>query len=73
MEGYVRPGGRGVGIVTLKVYDITGREVQTLVNESLAPGTYEAIFDGSMLNSGIYFYKLSSGDFFETKRMILIK
>jgi hypothetical protein len=73
LEWYVRPGGRGVGMVTLKIYDITGREIQTLVNESLAPGTYETIFNGSMLNSGIYFYKLITNGFTETKRMILIK
>jgi len=50
-----------------------GREVQTLVNERLQPGSYETKFDGSMLNSGVYFYKLSAGDFTETKRMILLK
>jgi len=48
-----------------------GREVATLVNEVLQPGTYETTFDGSMLNSGVYFYKLSTGDFTETKRMLL--
>jgi hypothetical protein len=61
------------GDVKLVVYDIQGREVQTLVNESLKPGTYEAAFDGSMLNSGVYFYKLITGTFSETKKMILIK
>ena len=50
-----------------------GREVQTLVNESLKQGTYETTFDGSNLSSGIYFYKLESGIYSETKRMILIK
>jgi hypothetical protein len=59
--------------VVLKVYDITGREVQTLVNESLKPGTYEVSFDGSSLNSGVYFYKLVTEGFTETKKMILIK
>ena len=66
------PAGRG-GFVTLKVYDALGREVQTLVNETLQPGTYETTFDGSNLNSGVYFYKLTSGDFSETKKMLLIK
>ena len=50
-----------------------GREVQTLVNESLKPGTYEATFDGSSLNTGVYFYKLITGDYTNTKRMLLIK
>ncbi|MCX6157423.1 MAG: T9SS type A sorting domain-containing protein [Ignavibacteriae bacterium] len=60
-------------MVTLKVFDINGREVQTLVNEQLAPGTYEATFDGSSLSSGTYFYKLTSGDFTQTKRLTLLK
>jgi photosystem II stability/assembly factor-like uncharacterized protein len=59
--------------VKLVVYDIMGKEVQTLVNESLQPGTYEASFDGTMLNSGVYFYELRSGNFRQTKRMILMK
>jgi len=59
--------------VVLKVYDIMGREVQTLVNESLKPGTYEVSFDGSQLTSGVYFYKLIAGNFVETKKMLLIK
>ncbi|MCX6157881.1 MAG: T9SS type A sorting domain-containing protein [Ignavibacteriae bacterium] len=59
--------------VVLKVYDVMGREVQTLVNERLQPGTYEAAFDGSSLNSGVYFYKISAGDYSETKKMLLIK
>jgi Secretion system C-terminal sorting domain len=59
--------------VVLKVYDMMGREVQTLVNESLKPGTYETTFDGSNLSSGTYFYKLITGGFSETKRMMLIK
>jgi len=66
--------------VKLIVYDIMGREEQTLVNERLQPGTYEATFDGSLLNSGVYFYKLiirhggsSTNSFTETKKMLLIK
>ncbi|HEY5124119.1 MAG TPA: T9SS type A sorting domain-containing protein [Ignavibacteria bacterium] len=62
-----------VSNVVLKVYDVMGREVQTLVNEKLSAGTYEVTFDGSNLTSGIYFYKLTAGNFVETKRMILIK
>jgi hypothetical protein len=59
--------------VNLIVYDIQGREVQTLVNERLKPGTYEATFDGSQLTSGVYFYKLITDGFSETKKMLLIK
>jgi hypothetical protein len=55
------------------VYDVMGREVQTLVNERLQPGTYEASFDGSTLNSGVYFYKLVTDGFTETKKMLMIK
>jgi hypothetical protein len=61
------------GNVKLVVYDVQGREVQILVNERLQAGTYEASFDGSTLNSGIYFYKISTGNYSETKRMILLK
>ncbi len=59
--------------VMLKVYDVMGREVQTLVNESLKPGTYGVSFDGSQLTSGVYFYKLMTGGFTETKKMLLLK
>jgi hypothetical protein len=61
------------GDVKLVVYDVQGREVQTLVNEKLQPGTYEAAFDGSSLNSGVYFYKLITNGFTETKKMLMIK
>jgi len=62
-----------LGNVKIIVYDVMGREVQTLVNERLQAGTYETTFDGSMLNSGVYFYKIRAGEFTETKRMLLIK
>ncbi|MGV8018533.1 MAG: T9SS type A sorting domain-containing protein [Ignavibacteria bacterium] len=61
------------GLVSLKVYDVSGREVANLVNENLAIGTYEFAFNASKLNSGVYFYKLSSGSFSDTKKMMLIK
>lgn len=57
----------------LTIYDALGKEVQVLVNEQLMPGSYEAEFNGSRLSSGIYFYKLTSGDFSEMKKMILVK
>ena len=62
-----------LGFVSLKVFDVLGKEVVKLVNEKLSPGVYESEFDGSSLSSGIYFYKLEAGDFIETKRMILLK
>lgn len=57
----------------LVVYDILGKEVATLVNEPLAPGSYEISFDASKLTSGLYFYKLISGTFTQTKKMVLLK
>jgi hypothetical protein len=59
--------------VTLKVYDILGKEITTLVNEQLQPGSYEVTFDGSNLPSGVYFYQLRTGDFVNTKKLILFK
>jgi len=59
--------------VTLKVYDVLGNEVAILVNEEKQVGSYEIEFDGSVLTSGIYFYKLQTGDFVETKKMVLMK
>jgi len=64
---------RNAGNAKLIVYDVMGREVQTLVNEKLQPGTYEKLFDASMLPSGIYFYRLEVNGFTETKKMSLIK
>lgn len=63
----------GSQFATLKVYDILGREVKTLVNETKPPGTYEVKFDGSDLSSGTYFYRLTSGNFTQTKKMLLVK
>lgn len=63
----------GLRGVSLKVFDLLGREIITLVNEFQSPGTYEVTFDGSSYASGIYFYKLTVGDFTAVKKMILIK
>ena len=63
----------GYASVQLVVYDILGREVATLVNSEQMPGSYSVMFDASGLTSGLYFYKLSSGGFISTKKMILIK
>lgn len=61
------------GFVTLKVYDIIGSEVATLVNQEKAAGKYEASFNASHLASGVYLYKIQVGNFTDTKKMILIK
>ena len=59
--------------VSLKVYDILGNEVASLVNEQKPAGIYEVEFDAKQLTSGIYFYKLQAGSFVETKKMVLIR
>ncbi len=64
--------GEGV-FVSLKIYDILGREVSTLVNKKQHAGTYQVIFDARYLPSGIYFYRLTAGNFSQTRKMILIK
>ncbi len=62
-----------VSNVLLKVYDVTGRDVRTLVNERMNAGSYEVVFDGTGYNSGVYFYQIRVGSYNETRRMILIK
>lgn len=59
--------------VALKIYDVLGTEVATLVNEEKPAGNYEVNFNASQLSSGIYFYKLQAGNFVSTKKMLLIK
>jgi plastocyanin len=59
--------------VELRVYDVIGNEVKTLVNEEKPAGSYEVKFSASQLSSGIYFYKLITGAFVETKKMILLR
>jgi hypothetical protein len=59
--------------VRLIIYDILGREVAVLVNEQLRAGTYEVDFDGANYPSGAYFYKLTTADFSDSRRMMLIK
>jgi hypothetical protein len=60
-------------MVTLKVYDVLGNEVALLVNEKKQAGTYTVIFNANTLASGIYFYRILSGNFQQTKKMLLIK
>jgi len=72
-SSHLEKGRTEVGFVTLKVYDILGREIATLVNKKQSAGTYEVKFDASSLTSGIYFYKLKIGGFTATKNMMLVK
>jgi hypothetical protein len=67
--------------VQIKVYDVLGNEIKTLINEEKLAGSYELEFDATGLSSGIYFYKLNAGNpstssghrFIQTKKMILLK
>jgi hypothetical protein len=61
------------GPVFIKVFDMLGREVATLVNELLHAGTYQTMFDASGLASSVYYYTLSAGNYSEAKRMLLLK
>lgn len=61
------------GLTKLNIYDVTGREVSLLVNTKLQPGKYEAEFSGVNLPSGVYFYKLVSGNYSEVRKLLLIK
>ncbi|MBK8381129.1 MAG: T9SS type A sorting domain-containing protein [Ignavibacteria bacterium] len=63
-----------LGFVSLKVFDVLGKEVAVLVNEQLSPGNYVKEFDGSNYPSGVYFYSLLiDGNVMDTKRMVLLK
>ena len=59
--------------MTLKVYDILGEEVVTLINELQPAGNYEVSFGATRLSSGIYLYKIETGDYTEVKKMILLR
>lgn len=61
------------GFVTLRIFDLLGREVKTLVNETATAGSYSVDFNATEFSSGVYFYKLTVNDFVDTKRMTLIK
>ena len=61
------------GLVSIKIYDVLGNEISTLVNEEKSVGKFEIEFNGKDLPSGIYFYQLNAGNFITTKKMILLK
>jgi len=68
----VTPKREGV-LIRLIVFDIMGREVEVLVNEQLSPGQYHAYWNASNYPSGVYYYKITAGDFTETRKMVLVK
>lgn len=61
------------GIVTLKVYNVLGQEVATLINQQMKAGTYDVDFNGSKLSSGVYLYSITADNFTSTKKMIMLK
>jgi len=66
-------GNESITSLRLVVYDVLGREIETLVNGNKMPGTYEVAFDASNLASGIYYYQLTTGNFIQTKKMMVVK
>jgi hypothetical protein len=64
---------RTSGNVSLKVYDVLGREVAILADEYMRAGSYERMFEASNLSSGVYFYTLKAGDFEKTLRMVVVR
>ena len=61
------------GQVTLKVYDVLGREVESLVDKEQTTGTYSVTFNGNSLPSGVYLYRIQAGSFSQTKKLMLLK
>jgi hypothetical protein len=66
------PSGEGLGVRVI-IYDILGREIATLVNEQLQPGVYEVEWDGTNYPSGVYFYRLTTNEYTQTRKMVLLK
>ena len=61
------------GIATIKIFDIIGQEIETIVNEFKNAGGYEVDFNAKGLPSGVYFYQIQTGNFVETKKMVLLR
>ena len=57
----------------MKIFDILGKEIETLIEEELVPGIYEINWDASTLPTGVYFYRLQAGSFVQTKKTLLLK
>jgi photosystem II stability/assembly factor-like uncharacterized protein len=64
---------QGLSFVTIKIYDVLGNEIATLVNEEIPAGNYEIDFNANGLTSGVYFYRLSADGFVQTKKMVLLR
>ena len=64
---------KNFGMVTLKIYDVLGKEIAIIVNKQQTAGTYQVTFDAGNLSSGIYYYRLQYGNFTKTKKFVLIK
>lgn len=62
-----------VSDVKLVVYDLLGREVSVLVNERKAPGSYSVMFDAAGLASGVYFYRLTAGEFVQVRKLLMLR
>jgi hypothetical protein len=69
-EGQVRA---GLGFVSLKIHDVLGREVAALVNETKEPGEYTVTWDAANMATGVYLYRLQSGSYVETRKMVLVR
>ncbi len=61
------------GYATLKVYDILGKEITTLIDQYIEPGKYDVLLDAKSMQSGVYYYTLKTSDFVETKKLVLVK
>jgi hypothetical protein len=59
--------------VRIEIYDLLGRKVETLINSEKQAGRYQAVWESVSYSSGLYFYRIETGDFIETKKMILLK
>jgi hypothetical protein len=71
-SNFTLSGAKGLNVLLI-IYDIIGQEIATLVNEQLKPGSYEVEWNASNFPSGVYYYKLTAGDFNESKKMVLVK
>jgi len=71
--GFRIASGSGSGLVELKIYDLLGNEIAVVVNDMLPAGSYNYSWDASGISSGVYFYRLTAGNFTETKKLVVMK